>query len=219
VKVKAEDPYLQVDNNTGLQVQRGKVTTLTSANLSVLTNLDVRHPQEVTYEVYLPPRHGVLFLNGVVDGDEVTAATGGVSTFTGQHLSAGLLAYRHDDSLQLSDGFNVTARVKERAGEEGRRRTGERLGAERGAREVHLDIGVVVRVYPESHRRPPTVLTNRPLVVDEGNTASISRDFLEVRGGGTFTFATIYLKVSGHHGLLLWNIELMGMGLVVSLYK
>ena len=129
VQVKAQDPYLQVDNNTGLQVQRGKVATLTSANLSVLTNLDVRQPQEVTYEVYLPPRHGVLFLN---DGDEVTAATSGVSAFTGQHLKAGLLAYRHDGRLQLSDGFNVTARVKERGGEEGRRRAGERGGRSEG---------------------------------------------------------------------------------------
>ena len=58
---------------------------------------------------------------------------------------------------------------------------------ERGGREVHLDVGVVVRVYLESHQRPPTVLTHRPLVVEEGSTASVGRDLLEVRGGGTFS--------------------------------
>ncbi|KAG7249960.1 hypothetical protein CRUP_019259, partial [Coryphaenoides rupestris] len=182
--VSASDSARKLYEFTQHDLEQGKVVTLTSANLSVLTNLDVRHPQEVTYEVYLPPRHGVLFLKAIVNSDEVTVATGGVSTFTGQHLSAGLLAYRHDDSLQLSDGFNVTARVKEREREEGRRRTGEMLGAERGVMEVHLDIGVVVRVYLESHQRPPTVLTKRPLVVEEGNTASISRDFLETPGRG-----------------------------------
>ncbi|KAJ3605282.1 hypothetical protein NHX12_027332 [Muraenolepis orangiensis] len=116
LEVKAQDPYLQVENNTGLLVQRGGVATLTSANLRVLTNLDVRRPQQVTYE---------------------------------QDLSAGLLAYRHDDGLRLSDSFN-------------------------------LDIGVVVRVYLESHQRPPTVLAHRPLVVEEGTTAPVTRESLEV---------------------------------------
>ena len=116
--MKAEDPYLQVDSNTGLWVERGGVATLTSANLSVLTNLDVRTPGEVTYKVYIPPTHGVLLLTDPKH-QEVTTATGGVSTFTQQDLSAGLLVYLHDNSLQLSDGFNMTARVRERGGEEG----------------------------------------------------------------------------------------------------
>ncbi|CAL8384343.1 unnamed protein product, partial [Gadus morhua 'NCC'] len=179
LEVKAEDPYLQVDSNTGLWVERGGVATLTSANLSVLTNLDVRTPGEVTYKVYIPPTHGVLLLTDPKH-QEVTTATGGVSTFTQQDLSAGLLVYLHDNSLQLSDGFNMTARVRERGGEEGRGTAGEGGLTERGGREVHLDVGVVVRVYLESHQRPPTVLTHRPLVVEEGSTASVGRDLLEV---------------------------------------
>ncbi|KAM3874426.1 chondroitin sulfate proteoglycan 4-like [Diretmus argenteus] len=169
LEVLAQDPYLQVENNTGLMVQRGGVTTLTSSILSVHTNLDVRDPKEVTYEVFLPPKHGVLFLD---DGDGGnTVATDGISFFTQQDLVVGRLAYRHDNSHNLLDGFNVTARVRERSSEQ---------RVDRGRREVQLDIGVAVKVFLESHQRPPTVLTNRPVVVEEGQKVSISREHLEV---------------------------------------
>ncbi|KAM3835960.1 LOW QUALITY PROTEIN: chondroitin sulfate proteoglycan 4-like [Diretmus argenteus] len=169
LEVLAQDPYLQVENNTGLMVQRGGVTTLTSSILSVHTNLDVRDPKEVTYEVFLPPKHGVLFLD---DGDGGnTVATDGISFFTQQDLVVGRLAYRHDNSHNLLDGFNVTARVRERSSEQ---------REDRGRREVQLDIGVAVKVFLESHQRPPTVLTNRPVVVEEGQKVSISREHLEV---------------------------------------
>ncbi|KAM4634137.1 chondroitin sulfate proteoglycan 4-like [Polymixia lowei] len=167
LEVMAQDPYLQVENNTGLLVQRGGLMTLTPTNLSVLTNLDIRDPREVTYEVFLPPKNGILFLD---DGDSIMA-TDAASTFTQRDLVERRLAYRHDNSRELSDGFNVTARVRGRS-PEGR--------VDTGRREVHLDIGVVVKVFLESHQRPPTVLTNIPVVVDEGQNVSISRANLEV---------------------------------------
>uniref|UniRef100_A0A667WSY4 Laminin G domain-containing protein n=1 Tax=Myripristis murdjan TaxID=586833 RepID=A0A667WSY4_9TELE len=148
LEVTAQDPYLQVGNNTGLMVQRAGVTTLTSANLSVFSNLDIREPQEVTYEVFLPPRH---------DGDDVVAAVDSISKFTQEDLVLGRVAYCHDGSHELS--------------------TERRM--ERGRREVHLDIGVAVKVYLESHQRPPTVLSNRPVVVAEGQNASVTREHLE----------------------------------------
>lgn len=167
VQVMAQDPYLHAENNTGLTVQRGGITTLTSANLSVFSNLDIRDPQEVTFEVFLPPRYGVLcFHDG--DCDSVTEA---ISIFTQRDLVEGRLAYHHDGSHELSDGFNVTARAREKS-------TERRVG--RGRREVHLDIGVPVKIYLESHQRPPTVINNRPVVVDEGQNVSISREHLEV---------------------------------------
>lgn len=164
----AQDPYLQAENNTGLKVQRGGFTSVTSANLSVSTNLDVRDPQEVTFEVFIPPQHGTLCFN---DGDGATAA-GGVTMFTQKDLAEGRLAYRHGGSGKLSDGFNVTARAKEQSTE------GRLL---RGRREVHLDIGVAVKIYLESHQRPPTVISNQLVVVEEGQNVSISRKHLEVK--------------------------------------
>ncbi|XP_047424950.1 chondroitin sulfate proteoglycan 4-like isoform X2 [Mugil cephalus] len=169
LEVMAQDPYLQVENNTGLMVQRGGITTLTSANLSVFSNLDIRDPQEVTFEVFLPPKHGVLCFN---DGASLAVTEAdAISIFTQRDLVAGRLAYHHDGSQELLDSFNVTARARERSTE--RRQ-------EKGRREVHLDIGVAVKIYLESHQRPPTVRSNRPVVVAEGQTVSISREHLEV---------------------------------------
>ncbi|XP_075935926.1 chondroitin sulfate proteoglycan 4-like [Anarhichas minor] len=167
LEVMAQDPYLQVENNTGLMVQRGGIITLTSANLSIFSNLDIRDPQEVTFVVFLPPKHGVLFFK---DGDRVTA-TDAISIFTQRDLVAGRLAYHHDGSHELSDGFNVTARAREKS-------TERRL--DRGRREIHLDIGVTVTICLESHQRPPSVISNRLVVVAEGQYVSISKDHLEV---------------------------------------
>lgn len=165
----AQDPYLQVENNTGLTVQRSGITALTSANLSIFSNLDIRDPQEVTFEVFLPPKHGVLCFN---DGDrETVTEADAISIFTQQDLVAGRLAYHHDGSHDLSDGFNVTARAREKSTER---------QLDRGRREAHLDIGVSVKIYLESHQRPPTVMSNRPVVVAEGQNVSISREQLEV---------------------------------------
>lgn len=165
----AQDPYLQVENNTGLMVQRGGITTLTSTNLSVFSNLDIRDPQEVTFEVFIPPKHGVLCFNDR-DSDTVTEADA-ILIFTQGDLVAGRLAYYHDSSHELSDFFNVTARARERS-------TEQRM--DKGRREVHLDIGVSVKIFLESHQRPPTVITNQPVVVAEGQNVSISREHLEV---------------------------------------
>lgn len=173
VQVMAQDPYLQAENNTGLMVQRGGVSNLTSAHLSVLTNLDIRDPQEVTFEVFIPPKHGTLCFN---DG-------GTAAIFTQRDLVEGRLAYGHDGSDKLSDVFNVTARAREQS-------TDRRLA--RGRRAVHLDIGVTVKVYLESHQRPPTVITNRPVVVGEGQNVSISREQLEVQQ----TVAAVNLKLA-----------------------
>uniref|UniRef100_A0A672Z8C2 Laminin G domain-containing protein n=1 Tax=Sphaeramia orbicularis TaxID=375764 RepID=A0A672Z8C2_9TELE len=158
LEVMAQDPYLQVENNTGLMVQRGGMTPLTSTNLSVFSNLDIRDPQEVTYEVFILPKHGVLCFNDK-DRDTITEEDA-ISIFTQRDLVAGRLAYHHDGSHDLE-------------------RTTERR-SDAGRREVHLDIGVSVKIYLESHQRPPTVLSNSPLVVAEGHNATISKEHLEV---------------------------------------
>uniref|UniRef100_A0A8C7QUC5 Laminin G domain-containing protein n=1 Tax=Oncorhynchus mykiss TaxID=8022 RepID=A0A8C7QUC5_ONCMY len=100
LEVIAQDPYIQVENNTGLLVQKGHVAILGSANFSVFTNLDVRDDEEVVCQVFLPPRHGHLFLNNV-------------DRFTQHDLKVGSVQYRHDDSMNLADSFNFTVSVKE----------------------------------------------------------------------------------------------------------
>ncbi|XP_055009166.1 LOW QUALITY PROTEIN: chondroitin sulfate proteoglycan 4-like [Boleophthalmus pectinirostris] len=169
LEVIAQDPYVQVENNTGIMVQRGGVTILSSANLSVVSNLDIRDPKELKFEVFLPPDHGLLHF---IDKDfEPVTEADAVSTFTQRDLVTGRLAYHHDGSQELFDVFNVTARAKEGSGDR---------GSNTGRREVHLDIGIPVKIYLESHQRAPTVLNIQPVVVDEGCNISITRQYLEV---------------------------------------
>lgn len=169
LQVLAQDPYLHVENNTGLTVQQGGITAVTSANLSVLSNLDIRDEQEVTFEVFLPPRHGVLCFHDT----EHETGSNATSTFTQKDLSEGRLLYRHDGSQQLYDEFNVTTTALEK------KQTRSQM--DRGRREVHLDIRVPIKVLLESHQRPPTVASNRPVEVEEGQNVSLSRYDLEVR--------------------------------------
>ncbi|KAJ7986925.1 hypothetical protein DPEC_G00333440 [Dallia pectoralis] len=102
LEVVAQDPYIKVENNTGLLVQKGQAVILRSANLSVFTNLDVREDEELVYQVFLPPTHGGLYQNNVK-----------VSRFTQRDLKASSLEYLHDNSRNLADSFNFTVSAKE----------------------------------------------------------------------------------------------------------
>ncbi|KAK5878703.1 hypothetical protein CesoFtcFv8_024089 [Champsocephalus esox] len=169
LEVMAQDPYIHVENNTGFIVQRGGIMILTSANLSIFSNMDIRDPQEVVFEVFLPPKHGSLCFT---DGDcETVTEADALTAFTQQDLVVGRLAYRHGGSHELSDGFNVTVKARENDPE-------RRL--HRKTREIRLDIGVKVKIYLEGHQRSPTVISNRPVVVAEGQNVSISKEHLEV---------------------------------------
>ncbi|KAM9822968.1 chondroitin sulfate proteoglycan 4 isoform 1-T1 [Syngnathus typhle] len=100
--VSAQGPFLNVVNNTGLLVRKGHSATLSTANFSTASNLDIRHDGEVALELSGRPRHGRLYR-------EETAA----ESFTLSDLKSGFVSYRHDDSKHLADHFNLTVRVKD----------------------------------------------------------------------------------------------------------
>uniref|UniRef100_A0A8C9S3P2 Chondroitin sulfate proteoglycan 4ba n=1 Tax=Scleropages formosus TaxID=113540 RepID=A0A8C9S3P2_SCLFO len=99
--VSAQDPYLKIENNTGLLVQKGQAAVFGPANFSVTTNLDVRDDNEITYKLYVPPRHGGIYCSDLL-----------VDSFTQHDIKMGNVVYRHDDSKHLWDVFNVTVKVK-----------------------------------------------------------------------------------------------------------
>ncbi|KAK7895391.1 hypothetical protein WMY93_020716 [Mugilogobius chulae] len=165
LEVLAQDPYLRVENNTGLLVRRGSVSVLTCANLSVSTNMDVRNPEELHFDVFAPPDRGLLHF---IDKDfEPVTEADAVRSFTQRDLADGRLAYRHDGGSEVSDVFNVTARAAERT-------------ASAVRREARVDVGVTVKVYLESHQRAPSVHTLRSVTVEEGGEVSVGRQSLEV---------------------------------------
>ncbi|KAJ1070091.1 hypothetical protein K5549_006639 [Capra hircus] len=101
LEVSVSDPYVRVVNNTGLLVQRGKDSSLTTANLSVTTNQDVRTDHEVEFHIVQPPKHGRVLVSSSAPG-----------SFSMHDLKQGHVTYRHDGSGSF-DMFNLTVRVKD----------------------------------------------------------------------------------------------------------
>uniref|UniRef100_A0A7M4G1W0 Chondroitin sulfate proteoglycan 4-like n=1 Tax=Crocodylus porosus TaxID=8502 RepID=A0A7M4G1W0_CROPO len=147
LEVSASDPYLRLANNTGLLVQKGKEKTITIANLSVITNQDIRSDQEITYKIFSPPKYGRIYVNNLA-----------MDSFTQLDLKRGCVTYRHDDSNNLVDAFNVTVY----------------------ANAIHLDVGMHVHVYLQSHQHAPRIIHNNNLLVEEGKSVKISKGKLQV---------------------------------------
>uniref|UniRef100_A0A8C0AH98 Laminin G domain-containing protein n=1 Tax=Bos mutus grunniens TaxID=30521 RepID=A0A8C0AH98_BOSMU len=101
LEVSVSDPYIRVVNNTGLLVQRGKDSSLTTANLSVTTNQDVRTDHEVEFRIVQLPKHGRVLVSSSAPG-----------SFSMHDLKQGRVIYRHDGSGSF-DMFNLTVRVKD----------------------------------------------------------------------------------------------------------
>ncbi|NWW53111.1 CSPG4 protein, partial [Pedionomus torquatus] len=147
LEVSATDPYVHLANNTGLLVQKGKEETITTANLSAVTNQDIRNDHEITYEILSFPKYGRIYVNNLL-----------LDTFTQLDLIKGYVTYRHDDSNNLFDTFNFTVHT----------------------RDIHLDAGVHVRIYLESHQWPPRIVNKNNLLVEEGKPVKISKGKLQV---------------------------------------
>ncbi|NXI78201.1 CSPG4 protein, partial [Rhipidura dahli] len=81
-----------------------------------------------------------------------------MDSFTQLDLIKGYVTYRHDDSNNLIDTFNFTVH----------------------AGDVHLDAGLQVRIYLESHQQPPRIVNNNNLLVEEGKQVKISKGKLQV---------------------------------------
>ncbi|NXY72409.1 CSPG4 protein, partial [Glareola pratincola] len=102
LEVSATDPYVRLANNTGLLVQKGKEETVTTANLSAITNQDIRNDHEITYEIFSFPKYGRIYVNNLL-----------MDSFTQLDLIKGYVTYRHDDSNNLIDTFNFTVHARD----------------------------------------------------------------------------------------------------------
>ncbi|XP_047675015.1 chondroitin sulfate proteoglycan 4 [Tachysurus fulvidraco] len=81
-----------------------------------------------------------------------------IDSFTQYELKNALLSYRHDGSKNLADFFTVIVKAKG----------------------LHVEARISVKVYLESHQKPPVLHNNKILVVDEGKPVKIERSKLEV---------------------------------------
>uniref|UniRef100_A0A665WHY9 Si:dkey-193c22.2 n=1 Tax=Echeneis naucrates TaxID=173247 RepID=A0A665WHY9_ECHNA len=173
--ISAHDPFLNVVNNTGLLVQKGQSVTLSTSNFSIITNLDVRDDQEVTFKMDVTPKYGRLYCNETK-----------VDSFTLSDLKDKLVSYRHDDSKHLADYFNLTVKAKG----------------------LQLAVKINVKVYLESHQRPPIVLHHNTLLVEEGKPVKIDETNLEVTHEDNLPSEIVFtVKVAPSHGFLRRFVE------------
>ncbi|XP_037113803.1 chondroitin sulfate proteoglycan 4 isoform X2 [Syngnathus acus] len=168
--VSAQEPFLNVVNNTGLLVRKGHSATLSTANFSTASNLDIRHDGEVALELNAAPRHGRLYR------EEIAA-----ESFTLSDLKSGFISYRHDDSKHLADHFNLTVRAKD----------------------VRLAVRIDVKVYLESHQRPPILQHHKHLLVEEGESVEIDQTGLQVTHEDNVPSEIVFtVKAGPRHGFL-----------------
>ncbi|KAM7166940.1 chondroitin sulfate proteoglycan 4-like isoform 3-T3 [Macrochelys suwanniensis] len=170
LEVSASDPYVRLANNTGLLVQKGKERTITTTNLSAITNQDIRRDHEIIYEIFLSPKHGRIYVNNLA-----------TDSFTQLDLKRGHVIYSHDDSHNLVDTFNFTVYAKD----------------------IHQDAGMHVRMYLESHQRPPEIVHNNNLLVEEGKPVKISKGKLQVVHENSSPSEIVFtLRASPVHGYI-----------------
>ncbi|XP_053557251.1 chondroitin sulfate proteoglycan 4 [Bombina bombina] len=147
LEVSASDPYLKIVNNTGLLVQKGKEKILSTANLSIATNMFITSDVDIMYLLLLPPKHGKIYLQNL-----------SVESFTHQDLRNGHVVYKHDDSNNLLDTFTLTVKVES----------------------IKVNVDINVRMYLESHQRPPKLLRVDNLLAEEGKPVKIDKLKLQV---------------------------------------
>nr|KAG5705951.1 hypothetical protein BaRGS_010841 [Batillaria attramentaria] len=92
-EIQASDPYIAVENNTGLLVYRGGQSLITSTNLSLESNLD-QPAANFNFIMTEEPRYGQLRLN-----------TEEVAEYTYADVLNGRLSYWHDGSDSMEDKF------------------------------------------------------------------------------------------------------------------
>ncbi|CAL1614865.1 unnamed protein product [Knipowitschia caucasica] len=113
----------------------------------------------VVYNLDIRDDQDVLFIiNETPKSGVIYCKKDKVSSFTQADLKAGWILYQHNDSTHLADHFNVTVKAK-----------GLQLSAK-----IHI------KVYLESHQRPPIVQTQEVVLVEEGKPVKIDETKLEV---------------------------------------
>ncbi|XP_061623484.1 chondroitin sulfate proteoglycan 4 [Phyllopteryx taeniolatus] len=112
-----------------------------------------------------------------------------VESFTLSDLKNGLISYQHDDSKHQSDHFNLTVTAKD----------------------IHLAAKINVKVYLESHQRPPIVQHHNNLLVEEGKPVKIDETKLEVTHEDNVPSEIVFtVKAGPYHGFLRHFVEADG---------
>uniref|UniRef100_A0A672ZYB5 Si:dkey-193c22.2 n=1 Tax=Sphaeramia orbicularis TaxID=375764 RepID=A0A672ZYB5_9TELE len=109
-----------------------------------------------------------------------------VNLFTLTELKDGLISYWHNDSKQLADHFSLTVKAKD----------------------LQLVARINVKIYLESHQRPPIIQHHNMLLVEEGKPVKIDETKLEVTHEDNLPSEIVFtVKAAPSHGFLRRFVE------------
>ncbi|KAJ7311243.1 hypothetical protein JRQ81_006857 [Phrynocephalus forsythii] len=97
LEVQASEPYIRINNHTGLVIHQGSQGTIDSSILSLETNMDIRNDEDILFRVIAPPRWGMVLQGGQE-----------VSFFTQKDLLAGEVLYHHNGSRNSQDTIHLS---------------------------------------------------------------------------------------------------------------
>ncbi|XP_047448719.1 chondroitin sulfate proteoglycan 4 [Mugil cephalus] len=109
-----------------------------------------------------------------------------VESFTQSDIKEGLISYRHNDSKHLADYFSLMVKAKG----------------------LQLVVKISVKVYLESHQRPPIVQHRNILLVEEGKPGKIDETKLQVTHEDNLPSEIVFtVKVAPSHGFIRRFVE------------
>ncbi|KAG7252380.1 hypothetical protein CRUP_006167 [Coryphaenoides rupestris] len=102
LQLQAAEPYLRMENNTMVVMDRGSTKTIDTALLSADSNMDIRDDSEIIFEITSPPGDGMIIVSGIE-----------ALRFTQEDLKKGVVSYEHNsESLRSKDSFGFTVQSK-----------------------------------------------------------------------------------------------------------
>lgn len=151
LEIEASDPFLKIRESNASIVQEGKLVAITSIELSIETNLNVK-PDQIEYKIIEDPLHGVLkhFRRKV----NLTAAgrinnSTSIKNFTQADLEKERIAYLNTEVASMDYfKYRVTAKGVWTEGE------------------------IKVRIYPTAYWEPLHIKRNQTLYVEESTSVS-----------------------------------------------
>ena len=169
LKVKASSPFVKIVNNSGLIIQHGDSAFLSTANLSIVTNLNA-FGDDVKFRITGEPKYGEVMKDDVP-----------VKTFTEADLRSECIEYRHNGSFVRSSKDTIQFNVVALERSYGRNAMSNQEGTSSTKRHKAKTEGILaLHIYPEVYWEPLVVVSNNSLLVDEATSIALTGYDLQV---------------------------------------
>lgn len=162
LKVQASDPFVAISKSNGIIVKLSQPAQITSLNVSIETNIEVKDGKDVHFEILSGPSLGAIRRKGGRDEEGEMVNT----FFTLSDLEEGIIEYISNPGINdpRIDSIKLRARI---------------VGEDDIISDEEEEL--LVKLYPPRFWDPLSIERNEILFVDEGNSAIITaQDHLRI---------------------------------------